>query len=958
MTSVTSGLSVFNALVFSQWTPAMGGTAAPMTLLLNGNITMKSSAWYWSRGLTVSRNTTMRGQLGSLTVIDFEGASSYITVAPGVMFVMENVHLLNIAPLRGSLSDLGILPIFGLPVWFFNISRSPVDTQITLRNATFTLTQSEYIYFTLWALVVTTDVATVSEQAQLLKSATSIVKLGTAPNRDSINFAQLRGVGLDLYNFSITAAVPSGFMNSIPDNPNLQFSLTVPPDITQLAVYNLDDLIAVLRSVQDTKPQYATALFILRNITIDSTRAGWPADGFKVSSPVLFVGQNNFGIPTWIDFQRVPKFLVTSGCAPDMYVFSQGLWLANLPNAMAQAGSPQPSGSAVPGTHLGAGLSDVSIYVTNIQALNTLCPAPMFYMNQSTISVTFSEFRQVYNDAVKHLGTTMNGSGMVLGTNIDYNLTSVLLTGVTYQDLIGWGWHGFKTEVTYRSPPGVVSLYNNTFEPLSPSASSAPIVRSANGGGGDGNDSLAGWQVALIVVGCVLFVALIGVVIYLRTVKKLKQEVEAVKSGASDKKSSNNSGEAETATANGGRLAGSSHPGGSSQHPATGSGNAPHSPAVKAIAGATGGMNGEGTSDDSSAPPVDRPPLEVLNAMMASLTAEMDDQHLRILEVIGQGGFGVVYKGQWKGLNVAVKTITFQDRVAGGEKAQHRAILEAAISSSLAHPNVVTTYSYDIKPMTVQGASSTDSPGSGTGANGTPGLKIVDKRPVLDWKLYLVQEYCDGGSLRMAILKRKFFDAKKDEPRMEMILDTSIELCGGLVHLHERNIVHGDLNPNNVLLKRDATKKYGAVCKIADFGLSIKMNADQSHISNMRRGTPFYTCPQILARGNMTKAADVYSMGVMIWEMYHSCMSYRSLPSGFAARESFPKFPRKAPHEFARVVGMCLDPEPAQRPTFVQLKELLEAQLVALKQGTLRSGEEVLGPDPAGDAAHMAYCQD
>ncbi len=56
-------------------------------------------------------------------------------------------------------------------------NRDAVDTQVTMRNATFTLTQSEYIYFTLWALVVTTDVATVSEQAQELKSATSIVKV-------------------------------------------------------------------------------------------------------------------------------------------------------------------------------------------------------------------------------------------------------------------------------------------------------------------------------------------------------------------------------------------------------------------------------------------------------------------------------------------------------------------------------------------------------------------------------------------------------------------------------------------------------------------------------------------------------------------------------------------------------------------------------------------------------------
>lgn len=53
-----------------------------------------------------------------------------------------------------------------------------------------------------------------------------------------------------------------------------------------------------------------------------------------------------------------------------------------------------------------------------------------------------------------------------------------------------------------------------------------------------------------------------------------------------------------------------------------------------------------------------------------------------------------------------------------------------------------------------------------------------------------------------------------------------------------KNIIHGDLNPNNVLLKRDASTRRGVVCKLCDFGLSIKMSAEQSHISNMRRGTP------------------------------------------------------------------------------------------------------------------------
>lgn len=65
-----------------------------------------------------------------------------------------------------------------------------------MRNATFTLTQSEYIYFTLWSLVVTTDVATVSEQAQQLKSATSIVKVRCPPFLVAALWMQWDGIGL------------------------------------------------------------------------------------------------------------------------------------------------------------------------------------------------------------------------------------------------------------------------------------------------------------------------------------------------------------------------------------------------------------------------------------------------------------------------------------------------------------------------------------------------------------------------------------------------------------------------------------------------------------------------------------------------------------------------------------------------------------------------------------------
>jgi serine/threonine protein kinase len=65
---------------------------------------------------------------------------------------------------------------------------------------------------------------------------------------------------------------------------------------------------------------------------------------------------------------------------------------------------------------------------------------------------------------------------------------------------------------------------------------------------------------------------------------------------------------------------------------------------------------------------------------------------------------GTVYRGTWRNLPVAVKTVVFQDRSCGGEKAQRRAITEAAITSSVSHPNVVATLSYDLQPLHSPGA--------------------------------------------------------------------------------------------------------------------------------------------------------------------------------------------------------------------------------------------------------------
>eukprot|EP00198_Chlamydomonas_reinhardtii_P003311 XP_001692647.1 predicted protein [Chlamydomonas reinhardtii] len=93
-----------------------------------------------------------------------------------------------------------------------------------------------------------------------------------------------------------------------------------------------------------------------------------------------------------------------------------------------------------------------------------------------------------------------------------------------------------------------------------------------------------------------------------------------------------------------------------------------------------------------------------ITGMQATLGARQQGagQGLHIHTVLGCGAFGVVYLGTWRNLRVAIKTLVVHDALAGGKARQrHRAIIEAAISKSLQHPNVVTTYEAEVVPLAV-----------------------------------------------------------------------------------------------------------------------------------------------------------------------------------------------------------------------------------------------------------------
>eukprot|EP00803_Ostreobium_quekettii_P010200 evm.model.scf_1470.2 EVM.evm.TU.scf_1470.2 scf_1470:13217-18807(-) len=317
-------------------------------------------------------------------------------------------------------------------------------------------------------------------------------------------------------------------------------------------------------------------------------------------------------------------------------------------------------------------------------------------------------------------------------------------------------------------------------------------------------------------------------------------------------------------------------------------------------------------------------------------SAGLDDTPAKIERQIAVGGCGVVYKGTWKGVPVAIKTVVFQDLEDMVSRQRQRAVLEAAISSSVAHRNIVQTYSYSFKRLeatTIQPLEKRKYP-------------IIVKESMegtVDWKLYIVQEFCDGGSLRECLDKRRVLDPETGQPMLGVVCQIGLEAALGMRHLHARKIIHGDLSSKNILLKTTPNDQVSlGTAKIADFGLSMRLGSLQSHISNQQAGTPFYTSPELCHQGVLSKKADVFSMGVFLWELYHSRKCYYvNKKSGVQYHPLFPKFPIICPIPYAMLCVVCISPQPENRPDFHFIVRVLKALKKQFDKGMYSNLEEV-----------------
>ncbi|XP_026655880.2 probable LRR receptor-like serine/threonine-protein kinase At1g07650 isoform X2 [Phoenix dactylifera] len=192
--------------------------------------------------------------------------------------------------------------------------------------------------------------------------------------------------------------------------------------------------------------------------------------------------------------------------------------------------------------------------------------------------------------------------------------------------------------------------------------------------------------------------------------------------------------------------------------------------------------------------------------------------------LIGEGGFGSVYKGLLSdGTVIAVKQLSSRSRQGTREF-----VNEIGMISALQHPNLVKLY------------------GCCTEGN----------------QLLLIYEYMENNCLARALF------SKKPECRLKLDWPTRHKIClgiaRGLAYLHEESrlkIVHRDIKASNVLLDRDLN------AKISDFGLAKLYEEENTHISTRVAGTIGYMAPEYAMRGHLTSKADVYSFGVVALEI-------------------------------------------------------------------------------------------
>jgi predicted Ser/Thr protein kinase len=247
-------------------------------------------------------------------------------------------------------------------------------------------------------------------------------------------------------------------------------------------------------------------------------------------------------------------------------------------------------------------------------------------------------------------------------------------------------------------------------------------------------------------------------------------------------------------------------------------------------------------------------------------------QRYRIVALVGKGGMGEVYRADDLKLGQTVALKFLPENLAGNEDALKRFHAEVRLARQISHPNVCRVF--DV------GES--------------------------DGRIFFTMEYVDGEDL--ATLLRRIGRLPADKG-----LEIARQLCAGLAAAHEYGVLHRDLKPANIML--DGRGKV----RITDFGLAAF--AEDIAAEEIRSGTPAYMAPEQTAGLEVTVKSDLYSLGLVLFEVFTGKRATDTVTPGDLHRSpsrspSSPSSSREPALDpvVERVILRCLEKNPEKRP--------------------------------------------
>ncbi|KAF2072085.1 hypothetical protein CYY_006605 [Polysphondylium violaceum] len=242
-----------------------------------------------------------------------------------------------------------------------------------------------------------------------------------------------------------------------------------------------------------------------------------------------------------------------------------------------------------------------------------------------------------------------------------------------------------------------------------------------------------------------------------------------------------------------------------------------------------------------------------------------------------------VYKGHFNGLEVAIK----QFSVEGISFEWPLFFKEVAIICVTQHPKVIRVY----------------------GAH-----TIKTDRP------FIVTEFCHRGNIQQSLANYKVETG--NSPPVPLLVNMAVDAAQSMAFIHSKSIIHRDVKTANFLVNKDWN------VKLIDFGISRVM---QTQLNMTVIGTPVYMSEEVIRGEQYTQSADVYSFGIVLWEMFTQETPFKSLTDyqrvNFVLEGGRLEIPTTVPSKIAHFIQLCWARDPTVRPTFRKILDFFYSLL-------------------------------